>query len=397
MNFHELYRKIEAIDKGIPLNEWNPFAKKPAPGQAAPGQTTGQPGGSPGQVQPGQATQSTAAQRAQQAAGAMGGGVGRAAAALGQDARAAREKAAGLEEGGNEITINGKEVDVQSLQIDGVDSSDYPDFSDAYVTSGRFVDGSRMSDDELDAFTDEHSDIINQLAYDSSIGEDLQEGDPDECGMMGGVSTSSIPKQQDSVSMNVSMNGAGAGGIRDLLNVLKDIQDGPAPDDSIDIDTDIDSTSSDMDSVSSGPDVLLKKNMDKMSRTIDDDFANSVPGDTGPKIGDLDMVTHGGDDLHKEKGAYPKANGGDNAMKLKDGATYKLPSSDLKIKLENLYHEILSRDLNEGSGPKEKQHSKYVDRNSAESKAKIQTAKDKMSAAEKAKPGKTLVKKINAK
>ena len=34
-------------------------------------------------------------------------------------------------------------------------------------------------------------------------------------------------KQMDSVSMNVNMTAAGAGGLRDLLNVLKDIQDGP--------------------------------------------------------------------------------------------------------------------------------------------------------------------------
>jgi hypothetical protein len=49
----------------------------------------------------------------------------------------------------------------------------------------------------------------------------------EECGMdimpMGRMPA---PKQSDSVTMNVSMNGSGAGGIRDLLNVLKDIQDG---------------------------------------------------------------------------------------------------------------------------------------------------------------------------
>jgi hypothetical protein len=51
----------------------------------------------------------------------------------------------------------------------------------------------------------------------------------EECGMMppmGGMSPSA-PPQQDTVSMNVSMNAQGAGGIRDLMNVLKDIQDGP--------------------------------------------------------------------------------------------------------------------------------------------------------------------------
>lgn len=58
-------------------------------------------------------------------------------------------------------------------------------------------------------------------AVDASVGE---------CGMMppmGAMSSSAPPPQQDTVSMNVSMNAQGAGGIRDLMNVLKDIQDGP--------------------------------------------------------------------------------------------------------------------------------------------------------------------------
>lgn len=50
-----------------------------------------------------------------------------------------------------------------------------------------------------------------------------------ECGMMPpmGMMPQAAPAQQDTVSMNVSMNAQGAGGIRDLMNVLKDIQDGP--------------------------------------------------------------------------------------------------------------------------------------------------------------------------
>lgn len=58
-------------------------------------------------------------------------------------------------------------------------------------------------------------------ASDESVGE---------CGMMppmGAMAPNTPPPQQDTVSMNVSMNAQGAGGIRDLMNVLKDIQDGP--------------------------------------------------------------------------------------------------------------------------------------------------------------------------
>lgn len=43
----------------------------------------------------------------------------------------------------------------------------------------------------------------------------------EECGM-GGM-TSSMPPQQDSVNMNVSMSGSGSGGIKDLLDILRNL------------------------------------------------------------------------------------------------------------------------------------------------------------------------------
>jgi len=45
-------------------------------------------------------------------------------------------------------------------------------------------------------------------------------------GMLGGMGHSEPPKQQDSVSMNVSLNGAGAGGVRDLMDILHRIDAG---------------------------------------------------------------------------------------------------------------------------------------------------------------------------
>ena len=46
--------------------------------------------------------------------------------------------------------INNKEVNMGSLQIEDVYTSDYPDFVDAYVSEGYFTDGSMMSEDELE-------------------------------------------------------------------------------------------------------------------------------------------------------------------------------------------------------------------------------------------------------
>jgi hypothetical protein len=53
-------------------------------------------------------------------------------------------------------------------------------------------------------------------------------------GGMGGMGHSEPPKQQDSVSMNVSLNGAGAGGVRDLMDILHRIDAGGDHDDSHD-------------------------------------------------------------------------------------------------------------------------------------------------------------------
>ena len=44
----------------------------------------------------------------------------------------------------------------------------------------------------------------------------IDEGTVEECGM-----ASMPPKQQDNVNMNVTMSGNGAGGIKDLINILK--------------------------------------------------------------------------------------------------------------------------------------------------------------------------------
>ena len=84
----------------------------------------------------------------------------------------------GLAEGtGRGIMLNGKEVDMRSLEIENVDPRDYPDFSDAYIGRASFTDGTDLSDQEMDQLNDEHGDLVHELAYDSlhesDLGEDL--------------------------------------------------------------------------------------------------------------------------------------------------------------------------------------------------------------------------------
>jgi len=56
-------------------------------------------------------------------------------------------------------------VDTGSLEIDGVDGRDAPDFSDAYFSAGEFKDGTKMSDEELNELANEHPDILEEMIY----------------------------------------------------------------------------------------------------------------------------------------------------------------------------------------------------------------------------------------
>jgi hypothetical protein len=77
------------------------------------------------------------------------------------------------------IEVNGKEVDTDSLEIDGIDMRDYPDFVDAYFSDGQFMDGSEMSQDELDYLRDHHGELlydkIQNRLHESS--QNVAEGD----------------------------------------------------------------------------------------------------------------------------------------------------------------------------------------------------------------------------
>lgn len=57
-------------------------------------------------------------------------------------------------------------VDKSSIELDGVDPSDYPDFVDTFISAANFEDGTPLTDDELDQLTDEMRDEMHQLAYD---------------------------------------------------------------------------------------------------------------------------------------------------------------------------------------------------------------------------------------
>ena len=61
--------------------------------------------------------------------------------------------------------LNGKKV--VDLEGDGVDSGEYPDFSDAYFSSGCYEDGTPLTDDELDQLTILADDVLWEMAFES--------------------------------------------------------------------------------------------------------------------------------------------------------------------------------------------------------------------------------------
>jgi len=70
------------------------------------------------------------------------------------------------------VTFNGKKVDLNSIQIDGISKDDYPDFSDAYMTHAEYEDGTPLTDEELEQFEKENYDLTNELIHDKQLFEE---------------------------------------------------------------------------------------------------------------------------------------------------------------------------------------------------------------------------------
>ena len=65
------------------------------------------------------------------------------------------------------ITFNKKMVDINTLEVDGVDSKDYPDFCDAYFDFAEFTDGTVLTEGELVDFQNENLDLLGEMAFNS--------------------------------------------------------------------------------------------------------------------------------------------------------------------------------------------------------------------------------------
>jgi len=134
----------------------------------------------------------------------------------------------------------------------------------------------------------------------------------EECGMM----PMGAPGQSDSVNMNVSLNASGGGGIRELMNVLKNIDDVASPQHG---------HGSDHEDPMFGSD-------------FEEEFGNSMAGHDGPTTAPVSAVLPTGDDMHSKDREAKAVNGGGNPLARKSSMEENLVNH-----LQSLYTEIKTR------------------------------------------------------
>ena len=67
------------------------------------------------------------------------------------------------------FTVNGKQVDVSTIEIDGIDRRDYPDFSDAYISAAQYTDGTPLDDNQLDKLNSMAYEWVNEKIHDDQL------------------------------------------------------------------------------------------------------------------------------------------------------------------------------------------------------------------------------------
>tara|TARA_R100000306_G_C4349727_1_gene129475 strand:- start:116 stop:328 length:213 start_codon:yes stop_codon:yes gene_type:complete len=67
------------------------------------------------------------------------------------------------------IEVNNKEVDIGSIEIDGIEGNDYPDFVDAYACSAEYIDGTSLIDADLQELTEDNRGFINELILENQL------------------------------------------------------------------------------------------------------------------------------------------------------------------------------------------------------------------------------------
>ena len=156
----------------------------------------------------------------------------------------------------------------------------------------------------------------------------------EECGDMPtpGAVVHEMPPQQDNVTMNVSMNGQGSGGIKSLMDILRNIEAGVEDDKvSLTAEPEIavvdDMLTKSSDSSVAGDESIAHEGSEEtvIGHDIDDDKDDAVKNRPHSVTYNVDTITRHGDDL-LAKGDIKrlKMNGGENPMQ--EGLVERLQS-----------------------------------------------------------------------
>ena len=182
-----------------------------------------------------------------------------------------------------------------------------------------------------------HTDSPGAGAGDESVEEcgGIMVGGPAPIpGMMGGA-----PKQADNVDMNITLHGSGAGGVRDLMNILHNIEAGAGAQDH--------GGEHDHSEPIMGDMVKAMAAEEGLEEVIDDDaqtWGNSAYGDSGSHVHGIDSITQHGNDMNSKGGPEPtKKQGGGNPYN----------ESALVNRLTSMYEQIKGEPLDEAKKEKE--------------------------------------------
>jgi hypothetical protein len=169
---------------------------------------------------------------------------------------------------------------------------------------------------------------------DEAIEAEDEDDSLEECdaslGECGGEITAipmSSSQSDDTVSMTINMSGSGKGGIHDILDVIRNIENGK----------DGGSNAGGILGIGGhqlpvGDKEINHQDTDMVigAQDLEDDLNRNLPNSPHERYSSLKDITASGDDMHKSKDMYARAQPGDNAMAVKE-------------RLESLYHFVKSK------------------------------------------------------
>lgn len=71
---------------------------------------------------------------------------------------------------GADSLLDINDLDVNTVEMDGVDPSDYPDFADIYVTYACWKNGTELLEHELDMLNNSYGHLLAEIAFESLLG-----------------------------------------------------------------------------------------------------------------------------------------------------------------------------------------------------------------------------------